>query len=57
MVARMTGAVRWTDALRRLWEDGFTDCLECEPGTTLSGFVKKILADARVLSLNDGSET
>ncbi|HAM16450.1 MAG TPA: [acyl-carrier-protein] S-malonyltransferase [Eggerthellaceae bacterium] len=51
MVAQLTSPVLWRQTLERLWADGFTRFLECGPGATLSGFVKKTLPEAEILSL------
>jgi len=51
MVAQAKSPVRWRQTLERMWSDGFTSYLECGPGTTLSGFVKKTLPEAELLTL------
>ena len=51
MVAQAKSPVRWRQTLERMRDDGFTRFLECGPGTTLSGFVKKTLSDVEVITL------
>ncbi|MBC3889828.1 acyltransferase domain-containing protein [Acetobacterium paludosum] len=34
--------VQWEKTIRRMIDDGFTTFIECGPGTTLGGFIKKI---------------
>ena len=49
MTAQAKSPVRWRQTLERMWDDGFTSFLECGPGSTLSGFVKKTLPNAETL--------
>ncbi|WP_172135167.1 ACP S-malonyltransferase [Adlercreutzia sp. ZJ473] len=51
MVQQVKSPVLWVDTLRNLWADGCTDFVECGPGTTLTGFVKKTLKEARATSV------
>ena len=51
MVAQAKSPVLWRQTLAHMWADGYTRFLECGPGTTLSGFVKKVLPDAEVLMI------
>lgn len=43
---QVAGAVRWTDTLRRLHDDGCDTFVEVGPGRVLSGLVMKTLPDA-----------
>lgn len=51
MIAQAKSPVRWRQTLERMWDDGFTHFVECGPGTTLSGFVKKTLPDAEIMTI------
>jgi [acyl-carrier-protein] S-malonyltransferase len=42
LIAQLTGAVRWTQSVRNMVEDGATVFVECGPGKVLQGLVKKI---------------
>ena len=59
LVEQVTAAVRWEDSMRFLLAEGFTRFVEFGPGTALSGFMKRIDRNARVLSVGDvgGLET
>jgi [acyl-carrier-protein] S-malonyltransferase len=41
LLAQLTGAVRWTQSLQNMFDDGISTCLEVGPGTVLAGLVKK----------------
>jgi [acyl-carrier-protein] S-malonyltransferase len=55
LVRQVTGAVRWTDTLRRLWEDGIRAFVEFGPRHVLTGLVGRTLPDARCFNV-DGPE-
>jgi len=50
LVAQVSAPVRWEAVVRRLASEGVTTYVEVGPGTVLSGLVRKIDRDARVLS-------
>lgn len=50
LVAQVSSPVRWEAVVQRLASDGVTTYVEVGPGTVLSGLVKKIHRDARVVS-------
>jgi [acyl-carrier-protein] S-malonyltransferase len=50
LVRQVSAPVRWEDVVRRLASDGVTTYVEVGPGSVLSGLVKKIQPDARVLT-------
>jgi [acyl-carrier-protein] S-malonyltransferase len=42
LIAQLTGAVRWTQTVQRMMEDGATSFTEVGPGNVLQGLVKKV---------------
>lgn len=48
---QLTAPVRWTQTVRRLVADGFTEFQECGPGKVLQGLVKKIAPEAMAASV------
>jgi [acyl-carrier-protein] S-malonyltransferase len=50
LVEQVTSSVRWEESIRYLLARGFTRFIEFGPGTTLSGFLKRI--DDTVVRLN-----
>jgi [acyl-carrier-protein] S-malonyltransferase len=53
MVEQVTSAVRWEQSMRYLLGQGFTRFIELGPGKALSGFMKRIDANARMLNIAD----
>ena len=53
LVRQVSAPVRWEQVVRRLASEGVTTYVEVGPGTVLSGLVKKIHKDARVIQLRD----
>src|SRR5262245_55211330 len=53
LVEQVTASVRWEDSIRYLLGQGFTRFIELGPGTTLSGFMKRIDKSAQVLNVAD----
>ena len=49
LVRQVSAPVRWADVVTRLASEGVTTYVEVGPGTVLSGLVKKIHKDARVV--------
>jgi len=49
LVRQVSAAVLWEDVMHRLASEGVTTYVEVGPGTVLSGLVRKIYPDARVL--------
>ncbi|RYY29946.1 MAG: [acyl-carrier-protein] S-malonyltransferase, partial [Sphingobacteriaceae bacterium] len=39
---QLTGAVRWTQTMQRMLQDGATSFIETGPGNVLQGLVKKV---------------
>ncbi len=50
---QVSNSVRWEETLLNMSRDGVDTFIECGPGKTLSGFVKRTLPSARVYSVND----
>lgn len=42
LIAQLTGAVKWTQAMKRMLDDGATSFTEVGPGNVLQGLVKKV---------------
>jgi [acyl-carrier-protein] S-malonyltransferase len=53
LVEQVTSPVRWEESMRYLLAQGFTRFIELGPGTALSGFVKRIDRNARILNVAD----
>ena len=50
---QVSGSVRWEEIIRKMADDGVDTFIECGPGNTLSGFVKRTLKDARIFNVSD----
>ncbi len=53
LVKQAMSPVRWVQTLQKMREDGIDTFIECGPGRTLSGLVKKTLKDVTVLRVED----
>jgi [acyl-carrier-protein] S-malonyltransferase len=53
LVRQVSGTVRWQESVEKLVAEGVDTFVEVGPGVVLSGLVKKIAKDARVLSVED----
>jgi len=53
LVDQMVSPVRWEASIRYLLAQGFTRFIELGPGTTLSGFMKRIDKTAQILNVAD----
>jgi [acyl-carrier-protein] S-malonyltransferase len=51
LVRQVSSAVRWEECVGRLASDGVTTYVEVGPGSVLSGLIRKIQRDARVVSV------
>ena len=49
----ITNPVRFEDGIKEMLDMGIDTFVEIGPGKTLSGFVKKIKKDVKVLNIND----
>ena len=48
---QVASSVRWQQSMERMIADGVTTFIEIGPGRTLSGFLKKISRDAKVINI------
>ncbi len=55
LLRQVASPVRWTDCVRRLAAEGATTFVEVGPGRVLTALLKRILAGARGLSVEDPS--
>ena len=53
MVSQMATSVEWEKSIRQMMDAGVDTFIEIGPGKTLSGFVKKINRQAKVLNVED----
>jgi [acyl-carrier-protein] S-malonyltransferase len=53
LVQQVTSPVRWEDSMRYLLAQGFTRFIELGPGKALSGFMRRIDANAQMLNVGD----
>src|SRR5437868_15377888 len=53
LLRQVASPVRWTDCVRRLAAEGATTFVEVGPGRVLTGLVKRIVDDARAVSVED----
>jgi [acyl-carrier-protein] S-malonyltransferase len=53
LVRQISSPLYWEDSINRLTEDGFDTFIEIGPGKVLSGLVKRIAKDAKVLNVED----
>lgn len=52
LVSQLTGAVRWTQTIQKMAQDGATEFIECGPGKVLQGLVGKIIQGAVTSGIN-----
>ena len=50
LIAQLTGAVRWTQTVKKILEDGATAFTEVGPGNVLQGLIKKVERSAETKS-------
>jgi len=53
LVEQVTSSVQWEESMRYLLGQGFTRFIELGPGTTLSGFMKRIDKSAQMFNVAD----
>jgi [acyl-carrier-protein] S-malonyltransferase len=56
LVRQVSAPVRWEAVVRRLASEGVTTYVEVGPGTVLSGLVKKIHSNARIVSFGSPAD-
>ena len=53
LVRQVTSPVRWEDVVLRMVKEGASTFVEIGPGRVLSGLIKRIVPDAKVLNVED----
>jgi [acyl-carrier-protein] S-malonyltransferase len=53
LVRQVTAPVRWEEVVLRLARAGVTTCVEVGPGKVLSGLIRRIVPEVRVLNVED----
>lgn len=53
LIRQLPSSVLWEDTVRTMGAMGVTTFVEVGPGTVLTGLIKRILPDARLLNVND----
>ncbi|NGZ02325.1 MAG: [acyl-carrier-protein] S-malonyltransferase [Nitrospira sp. WS238] len=53
LIRQLPSSVLWEDSVRTMGAMGVTTFVEVGPGTVLTGLIKRILPDARLLNVND----
>ena len=52
LISQLTGAVKWTQCVQAMYNDGATQFIEFGPGKVLQGLVQKIVKDVTVSGIN-----
>ncbi len=50
---QISSSVKWEDTIENMAKDGVDTFIECGPGKTLSGFVKRTIPEARIFNVCD----
>ena len=53
VTGQVSHSVRWEDTLKNMAAEGFDTFIECGPGVTLSGLVRKTLKDVKIYHVAD----
>lgn len=53
LTEQISNSVKWEETLANMAEDGVDTFIECGPGKTLSGFVKRTIPGARIFNVCD----
>lgn len=53
LVRQMVKPVLWQRTVLEMWKDGIDTFIECGPGKTLSGFIRRTVPTANILQVND----
>ncbi len=54
LIRQISSPLYWEDSVRKMADDGCDTFIEIGPGKVLSGLVKRIVKDAKVLNVEDG---
>ncbi|MGA1790928.1 MAG: ACP S-malonyltransferase [bacterium] len=55
MISQLTSPVRWEDSIRFMLQEGVTTFIEVGPGKVLSGLVKRINRESRIVNISDAA--
>ena len=50
---QISNSVNWEDTIKNMTEDGIDTFIECGPGKTLTGFVKRIVPQVQTYNVCD----
>jgi [acyl-carrier-protein] S-malonyltransferase len=53
LLKQISSSLYWEDSINRMTAEGFDTFIEIGPGKVLSGLVKRIVKDAKVLNVED----
>jgi [acyl-carrier-protein] S-malonyltransferase len=53
LIAQVTSPVRWIGSVRRMAAEGVDAFVEVGPGSVLTGLIKRIVPEARLMNVND----
>jgi [acyl-carrier-protein] S-malonyltransferase len=53
LIAQVTSPVRWIASVQRMAADGVDTFIEIGPGSVLTGLIKRIVPDARLVNVSD----
>jgi [acyl-carrier-protein] S-malonyltransferase len=53
LIRQLPSSVLWEDTVRTMGTMGVTTFVEVGPGTVLTGLIKRILPDAKLMNVND----
>jgi [acyl-carrier-protein] S-malonyltransferase len=53
LIAQVTSPVRWIASVRRMATEGVDTFVEIGPGSVLTGLIKRIAPDARLVNVSD----
>jgi [acyl-carrier-protein] S-malonyltransferase len=53
LIRQSYSPVRWVEIIKKMTEMGVTHIVECGPGKVLSGLVKRIAPEVKILGISD----
>ena len=56
LITQVTAAVRWIESVEHLAINGATSFVEVGPGAVLTGLVKRIIPEARLLNISKAAD-